>query len=355
MYGHSGSLVALTSFALLLSSCGLSYTTVYQPYPGSNPSIPLAQATDMCERIGERERNRAKAEYEARKQKNYNVTPNASGGYIVQQQTGGFWSGMAEGGSRALKGSEAYKVAFDGCMAEQGYQKTRIKRSELAEGQKPAQTAEVSVQSRVVVVDDVEAWRTMMRTNLTTMPVSYPHGDYWGDDRPPTPDEGYAALGLLLSPQIWVSSPLIGHPWTSPWSFTPQGPKPGTVGTNLIDDGELAWSRLPKGMASEANTMCTADPRGRVGEEVVFWFSTGMNIGYRMARIDNVFSDAYGRSYVSIDTEKVLESIGSPVFTGDMCIVAFISDSQVQKGLGNTIARNILDILEIVKKAKPES
>jgi hypothetical protein len=209
--------------------------------------------------------------------------------------------------------------------------------------------------SKVESIDNPAAWRAMAKTNVTAFPKSYSGDGEWTNvDRPPTHEEGYAALGLLLGPDLWVSSPLIGNPFAVPFAAYPEGPRPGVVEGALID-GELYWARLPKGMASNAKEMCTADPKERIGEEVEFLFTRGMNLGYRVGKIETVISDAEGRNYLLIDTEKVTESIGSPVFTADMCVVGFIGDSQLQKGLTNVVARSITDIMQVIDKAGGKS
>lgn len=57
-----------------------------------------------------------------------------------------------------------------------------------------------------------------------------------------------------------------------------------------------------------------------------------------------------GRSYVLLDAEKMAESIGSPLFTTEACVVGFIADSQLQKSLTNVVTRSIIDILGAIRK-----
>lgn len=317
--------------ALLFSACG--YKTVYMPYAGTTPDMPLAQARDMCENMAKLAEQRAESAYDE-------ANPD--------QSAGGFWGGMAHGGSRNLKGNEAYDATFDGCMAEQGYRRTRVKHQETA--QRTDTTAGASPVARTLPEEDIADRASMLRANLTAYPVSYLGSGAWEEETLPSPEEGYMAPGLLLSSGVWISSPLIGDGFAIMRPAYPEGPAPGVVDGFLMDD-ELYVARVPAGLAPNAKKVCTADPRGRIGEEVLFLFTNGTRLGHRTARIDNVFSDRSGRDYVSIDTKKVVESVGSPVLTTDLCVVGFIGDSEVQKGLANTVARSVTDVLRRIEKA----
>lgn len=99
------------------------------------------------------------------------------------------------------------------------------------------------------------------------------------------------ALGLLLGPDLWVSSPLVGSPFAVPFAAYTEGPTPGVVEGNLID-GELYSAKLPKGMAPNAMEVCTEDPRDMIGEHVLFLFTRGMNLAWRIGKIETVLSDA---------------------------------------------------------------
>lgn len=104
-------IVVIVSAAVSLTACGVGYVTVYQPYPGTTPAVPLAQAKDICE-------NRATlAKMQA--QSNFDATNELSG--------------FAAGYARSGAGRKAYSATFDGCMAEQGFQQTRVKRSEATD------------------------------------------------------------------------------------------------------------------------------------------------------------------------------------------------------------------------------
>lgn len=122
-------LLGLTA-VLLLVGCGQRTKTVYVPYSGTQPAMPLEQAQDICGYAAKGASEQAKNRYDDKQRSNtYTVTTYSGNMAVTTEQpvSGGFWGGFFGAANRKFAGKRAYKPVFRACMAEKGYREIKYK------------------------------------------------------------------------------------------------------------------------------------------------------------------------------------------------------------------------------------